>query len=86
MFDSGALFNAVDFTGFEPANEFSVGGTSSVGMDKATLISASIPLLNEKTEENYTTKGLLPIIDDEAYIKNLEELGINNYILIQKNR
>ena len=84
MFDSGALFNAVDFTGFEPANEFSVGGTSSVGMDKPTLIAAAIPLLNEKTEENYTTKGLLPIIDDEAYIKSLEELGINNYILIQK--
>ena len=58
--------------------------SSAVGMDKATLISASIPLLNEKTEENYTTKGLLPIIDDEAYIKNFEELGINNYILVQK--
>ena len=84
MFDSGALFNAVDFTGFESTYEFSVGNISSVGMDKATLISASIPLLNKKTEENYTTKGLLPIIDDEAYIKNLEELGINNYILIQK--
>ena len=74
----------VDFTVFESANEFSIGGTSSVGMDKPTLIAAAIPLLNEKTEENYTTKGLLPIIDDEAYIKSLEELGINNYILVQK--
>ncbi len=84
MFDSGALFNAVDFTRFEPTDAFSVGSVSSQGMDKTALISAAIPILQQKTDENYTTKGLLPIIDDEAYVSILENSGINNYILIQK--
>ncbi len=84
IFDSGALFNAVDFTRFEPTDAFSVGNASSPGMDKTALISATIPILQQKTDENYTTKGLLPIIDDEAYISILENSGINNYILIQK--
>lgn len=84
MFDSEALFNAVDFTGFSQTDAFPVGSASSQGMDKAALISSAVPILIQKTEENYTTKGLLPIIDDEAYVSILENSGINNYILIQK--
>lgn len=84
MFDSEALFNAVDFTGFSQTDAFPVGSASSQGMDKAAFISSAVPILIQKTEENYTTKSLLPIIDDEAYVSILENSGINNYILIQK--
>lgn len=85
IFDSGALFDAVDFRAQSLTDGFAVGAQtySQQSFTQNTLIQAAVPLLKEKTEENYTTKGVIPIIDDEIYVSTLENLGINNYILIK---
>lgn len=84
MFDSDAVFNAVDYT---------VASTDTVTIGENTyqkgeinengIIQSTYPILKEKAEENYTTKGIIPIIDDESYIATLKNLGIENYIVIK---
>lgn len=76
MFDSEALFNAVDFT---------VVSENSENTDIQTILETSIPILKEKAENNYMTTGIIPIIDSEIYVSTLENMGINNYILVEKS-
>ncbi len=86
MFDSDAKYNAVDLR-FE-----SVKGTVVIGerivekqeLNENTLIQLSIPILNEKLEDNYSTKGIIAVVDDEIYIATLENMGVENYIIIKQ--
>lgn len=86
MFDSGALFNAVDFRQETLSDGFPLGDSvyTKDAVSENALIQTAVPTLNLKLEENFTTKAIVPIIDDNAYVSTLENLGINNYILIEK--
>ena len=85
MFDSDALFNVVDF------RTDAVGGAVTVGersiekndVNENSLIQLSVPILAKKLEDNFTTKGIIPVVDDEIYIATLQNMGIENYIIIK---
>lgn len=85
MFDSEALFNAVDLRTEAVEDVITIGERSIEKKDinENTLIQLSVPALSEKLEDNYTTKGIIPIVDDEIYIATLENMGIENYIIIK---
>ena len=52
-------------------------------INENTLIQLSVPILTQKLDDNFTTKGIIPIVDDEIYIATLENMGIENYIIIK---
>lgn len=85
MFDSDALFNAVDLRTDSVDAVITIGERSIEKKDinENTIIQLSIPILNEKLDDNFTTKGIIPIVDDEIYIATLENMGIENYIIIK---
>ena len=87
MFDSDALFNAVDFRSSAIGQGITIGGESfsKEEINENDCILKTVPALKEKLEENYTTKGILPIIDDEIYLPTLENLKIENYIIIKND-
>ena len=85
MFDSEALFNAVDLRtdavdGIITIDERSI---EKKDINENTLIQLSVPILTQKLDDNFTTKGIIPIVDDEIYIATLENMGIENYIIIK---
>ncbi len=84
MFDSGAVFDAVDFRTGTLSDGFAVGEQtySAQTFTENSLIESAVPILQNKIEENYTTKAIIPIIDDPIYVSTLENLGINNYIIV----
>lgn len=79
MFDSDAVYNAVDFRPNPQAE--SQSGEAAV-QDENSLIQSSVPLLKAKLEENYSTKGIIAVVDDEIYTDMLVNLGVNNCIII----
>ena len=85
MFDSDALFNVVDFR-HSAINQSITIGAESFSKDDINInlcISKAVPLLKEKLDENYTTKGIIPIIDDEIYLPTLDNLQLENYIIVK---
>ena len=87
MFDSDALFNAVDFRSAAIKESITIGGESfsKEDINENACISKAVPLLKEKLEENYTTKDIIPVIDDEIYLPTLENLQVENYIIIKSD-
>ena len=87
MFDSEALFNVVDLRTEAVEGVITIGERSIEKKDinENTLIQLSIPILSQKLEDNYATKGIIPIVDDEIYIATLENMGIDNYIIMKNN-
>lgn len=83
IFDSTAAFSAVDFRKADLHDGFRFGeniySSESTGVDN--LLSGSLPILRQKSEENYHTASIIPIIDNDEYVSILDNLGINNYIL-----
>lgn len=87
MFDSDAVFNAVDMRPEALPENASIDGVSLDDKDitENDIIQKYVPPLNEKLEDNYTTKGIIPVIDDEIYIATLENMGIDNYIIVKQS-
>lgn len=86
MFDSDALFDAVDMRPETLRSGAQVDGESIAADDtnENTIIQKYIPALKNKLDDNYTTKSLIPVIDDEIYIATLENMGIENYIVVKE--
>ena len=87
MFDSGALFDAVDFRVSEIGSQVKIEDKTfkKDEINEGFYIGRAVPILKDKLENNYSTKAMLPIVTDDEHIEMLEKLGINNYIFISKD-
>lgn len=85
MFDSGALFDVVDFRADVLKDGFPLVNSvySQQTFTPEQLINTAVPTLMERLNDTYTTKAIIPIINNRENVSILQKMGINNYILIE---
>lgn len=83
IFDSAAAFCAVDLRRSALPDGTMLGDTVySADLPEAQFVTSASSALQNKIDENYRTKGLLPIIYEAEDVLHLENAGIHNYIWI----
>ena len=83
IFDTAADYAAVDFRRNDLPESFKMGDvTYRTDMSQEEYINAATSALSARLEENYRTKGILPITDSADDVSFLQNAGIDRYIRI----
>ncbi len=83
IFDSAASFCAVDLHRSVLSDGTMLGDTAySAELPEEQFVSAAVKALQNKIDENYRTKELLPMVYAAEDVLYLENAGIHNYIWI----
>ena len=85
IFDSAADYAVVDFRRSTLTDGAALGETTySADVSQEAFVNAACSALSLRLDENYRTKGLLPVTDTAEDVSLLQNAGIDRYIQISE--